>query len=173
MTNQDDSRLQRVSSQLPSLARNAANLNTASNALSKLIERINLALQRLNLGVPAWVTVARGDNAVRGGIHFWSEDLGYSRIGRKWGLTLRRIEGYEGLPESFEEEEWAFTDAPRPLRIMAVPKIPELIQKLDQEAIAMASQVFDSVDQTKPLVEAIELSAPSQRSIKKKDGGRS
>ena len=96
MTNQEDSRLQRVSSQLPSLARNAASLNTASNALSKLIERIDLALQRLNLGVPAWVTVARGENADRGGIHFWSEDLGYSRIGRKWGSHAQENRGLRG-----------------------------------------------------------------------------
>lgn len=173
MTNQEDSRSERVSRQLPSLAATAANLNAASNELSKLIERIDLALQRLNLGVPAWVTVERGGSAVRGGMYFWLEDLGYSRIGRKWGLTLRRKEGYEDIDGSIEEENWPFNDAPRSLRIKAVPKIPEVIQKLDGEAIEMATQVFASVDQTRSLVEAIEISTPPQRSIKKKLRGQS
>ena len=45
----------------PSLAATATNLNEASKELSEVIERIDDALQRLNLGVTAWVKV-QGDN---------------------------------------------------------------------------------------------------------------
>ena len=158
---------------LPSLAASAANLHEASNKLSALIERIDHALQRLNLGVSAWVTVDCGDDAGKSGTgYFWSEKLGYDRIGRKWGLALRRIEGCEALPESRDDEKWLFNDAPRPLRIKAVRKIPELIRELDQEAREMVGQVAGSIDATVPVVEGIELSARPQRSIKKKLGGR-
>ena len=172
MTNQNDSLSKRVSELLPSLAATAANLNEASKKLSQLIERIDDALQRLNLGVPAWVTVEGGGQTFSGAISFWSEDLGYIRNGRKWGLTLRRTEGWEGQDEETEHETWPFNDAPRPLRIKAVTKIPELIKKLDREAREMAEQVSASIDETVPLVEAIEASAHPQRSIKKKLGGR-
>ena len=61
MFNQNDSLSERVNELLPSLAATAANLNEASKKLSAVIERIDDALQRLNLGVTAWVTVQGGD----------------------------------------------------------------------------------------------------------------
>ena len=173
MSDQNDSLSERVNELLPSLAATAANLNDASKKLSELIERIDDALQRLNLGVSAWVTVQCGDDVDDSAVYSWSEQLGYNRIGRKWGLTLRRIEGYEGTLESIEEEKWPFNDAPRSLRIMAVPKIPELIKKLDREAQEMVEQVSASINSAAPLVEAIEISAHPQRPIKKKLRGRS
>ena len=173
MSNQHDSFPERVSKQLSSLVATAASLNEASKKLSELIERIDEALQRLNLGVPAWVTVEGGGQTFTGAMSFWSEDLGYIRNGRKWGLTLRRTEGWEGQDELTEHETWRFNDAPRTLRIKAITKIPELMEKLDREAREMAKQVSASIDETVPLVEAIEVSARPQRSIKRKLGGRS
>lgn len=172
MTNHNDSLSERVSESLPSLVATASNLNEASNRLSQLIERIDDALQRLNLGVPAWVQVRSGSSAAPFADDLWSEDLGYDRLGRKWGLMLRRVEGNFGKPEP-DEENWSFNEAPRPLRIKAAAKIPELIAKLDREAKEMVEQVSASIDATAPLVKAIEISARPQRSIKKKLGGRS
>ena len=173
MVNQHDSLSPRVQQLLPSLAATAANLNEVSNKLSQLIERIDGALRRLNLGVPAWVTLEGGGQTFTGAMSFWREELGYIRNGRKWGLTLRRTEGWEGQDELEETETWAFNDAPRPLRIKAITKIPELIEKLDREASEMAERVSSSIDETVPLVEAIEVSAGPQRSIRKKVGGQS
>ena len=174
MSNQDDSLSERVSEVLPSLAATAANLNEASKQLSAVIERIDDALQRLNLGVTAWITVqAVSEN---NGRHFWIEELGYGRIARKWGLTLRRRAGFEsaaGVDELDEDDNWAFNDAPRSLRIKAIPKIPELITELDREAKELAKQISASVSETVPLVEAIEISEHPGRSSKKKLGGRS
>jgi len=173
MSSQHDSPPESVHELLPSLAATAANLNEASEKLSQLIERFDHALQRLNLGVSAWVTLQRGEEVDGSVVRFWFEQLGYGRMGRKWGLTLRRVEGLEGALESTEEEKWFFNDAPRSLRIMAVPKIPELLQKLDREAREMVEQVSTSISSAAPLVQAIELSAKPQRSVKKKLGGRS
>ena len=173
MSNQNDSLSERVNKLLPSLAATAVNLNEASKKLSAVIERIDDAIQRLNLGVTAWVTVQAGNE--NKGLYFWVEELGYSRNARKWGLTLTRRAGFEGagvLDELNEDENWPFNDAPRSLRIKAVPKIPELIKELDREAKEVAEQISASVNETVPLVEAIEISARPQRSIKKKLGGR-
>ena len=168
MSDQEDSPFERVIELLPSLAATAANLNEASKALSEVIDRIDAALQRLNLGVTAWVKVRGGDNADKGGSHFWCERLGYSRIGRKWGLTLRKMKGDELEYGLEEDEEWPFNEAPRFLRIRAITKIPDLIKELDLEAKKVTEQVSASINKTAPLMEVIEKSAHAQRSIKKK-----
>ena len=166
MGNQNDSLLEGEDELLPSLAATAANLNEASKKLSRVVERIDNALQRINLGVTAWTQVRGGD--VQGADRFWSEELGYSRTGRKWGLTLRKIR-YDMLNPEFEKlEEWLFNEAPRSLRIRAITKIPDLLKELDREAKKLATQVSESINKTEPLVEAIEKSMHPQRSIKKK-----
>ena len=168
MNDQEDSPFERVIELLPSLAATAANLNEASKALSEIIERTDDALQRLNLGVTAWTQVQGVDNTASTGAGYWSEDLGYSRIGRKWGLALRKIKGEYNQIELEECEEWLFNEAPRFLRIRAITKIPDLIKELDREAKKMVEQLSASINKTAPLVEVIEKSAPAQRSIKKK-----
>ena len=173
MSNQNDPLLaKRMAELLPSLAATAANLNNASKKLTEIIERLDGALQRLNLGVTAWVQV-NGANSSPDLSAFWSEDLGYSRIGRKWGLALRRIEGDHALNEWELLDEWPFNEAPRDLRIGAITRIPKLLKKLDQEAQMVAEEISESIDVTVPIVTAIEDSAHPQRSIKKEHGGRS
>ena len=167
MANQNDSLpLKRVTELLPSLAATAANLNEASKELAEVVERLDGALQRLNLGVTAWVQV--NGYPFPGKSTFWSEELGYSRIGRKWGLALRRIEGDYQLEEFEKLEEWPFNEAPRDLRISAIEKIPKLLKKLDQEAKETVEEISESIDVAVPIVKVIEESAHPQRSIKKK-----
>ena len=167
MPNQNNSLLERVNELLPSLTATAANLNEASKKLSAMINRIDDALQRLNLGVTAWVKVRGGDDPSNG--FYWSEDLGYSRTGRKWGLVLKKGEGnYQDHPDSDNYEYWPFNEAPRSLRISATTKIPDLLMELDRQAKDMEKQVSESADETMPLVEVLEESARPQRSIKKK-----
>ena len=173
MADQNGSLLERVNEILPSLAATAANLNEASRKLSAVIDRIDDALQRLNLGVTAWVVVQDGENDDRGGSEYWSENLGYSRTGRKWGLVLQKVEGDHQYPESEQCEHWPFTEAPRALRIRAATKIPKLLKELDRAAQEMVKKVSASIDKTAPILEALEESSRPQRPIKKKLGGRS
>ena len=172
MTDRNDSLLsKRVTEALPSLAATAANLNNASKELTEVIERLDGALQRLNLGVPAWVKVhghSSPDNSAS-----WSEELGYSKIEQKWGLTLRKTRNDHFLDEFEVLNEWPFNEAPRDLRIGAIGKIPRLLKELDRVAQMMAEEISESIDGTVPLVKAIEESAPPpQRAIKGQPGRR-
>ena len=172
MTDRNDSLLsKRVTEALPSLAATAANLNNASKELTEVIGRLDGALQRLNLGVPAWVKVhghSLPDNSAS-----WSEELGYSKIERKWGLTLRKTRNDHFQGEFEVLDEWSFNEAPRDLRIGAIGKIPRLLKELDRVAQMMVEEISESIDGTVPLVKAIEESAPPQRAIKGQPGGRS
>ena len=172
MSNQNDSLLERVPQLLPSLAATAANLNKASKELGEVIERIDDALQGLNLGVTVWVTVHSENNLDKGGSEFLAEEIGYSRIGREWGLALSRREGDCGDYEPEEREVWPFNEAPRHLRIKAITKVPDLLKALDQAANEVAAQISASINETVPFVKVIEESLRPQRSIKKNHGRR-
>ena len=168
MPNRNDSLIERVGELLPSLAATAANLNNASKELTKVIERLDGALQRLNLGVPAWVELhghSLPDNSTS-----WSEELGYSKIERKWGLTLRKTRNDHFLDEFEVLDAWPFNEAPRDLRLRALGKIPKLLKELDRVAQMMAEEISESIDGTVTLAKAIEESAPPQRAIKGQPG---
>ena len=169
MTNQEhDSLVERVDSLLPSLAATAVNLNKASKSLSELIQRIDGALQRLNLGVTAWTVVSKGDSGIDSS---WSEGLGYGRTGRKsWGLMLRKVEqNFLSLaPEQCDE--WPFNEAPRELRIRAVEHIPNLLKKLDEASQEMVKNLSASIEGTAAIVGALEQAPRPQRAIKGKTG---
>ena len=170
MSNQNDSLpLKRAIELPPSLAATAANLNNVSKELTQLVERLNGALQRLNLGVTAWVELnGYSDNSTT-----WSEELGYSRIGREWGLALRNTKHDHHLDEFEVLDGWPFNEAPRELRVRAIGKIPQLLKKLDQVANGIVEEISESIDVTVPIVKLIEESTHPQRSIKKKSGGQS
>ena len=165
-----DSLVESVDSLLPSLAATAANLNKASKSLSALIERIDGALQRLNLGVSAWIVMSQGGSGIDGyGSQYWSEDLGYSRTGRKtWGLMLRKGTEDFSIPNSEQYDEWPFNEAPRELRIRAVKHIPNLLKKLDDASEEMVRNLSASIEGTAAIVGALEQAAHPQRSIKGK-----
>ena len=172
MTNENDSLVERSTERLPSLAVHAAKLNETSKILAEVVERIDDALQRLNLGVTAWVPVRQVNNAERGGSEFLSEALGYSRLGRSWGLVLKKSEG-DLADDDPQMEQWPFNEAPRNLRIRAVKKIPDLLAALDRQAKVVTEEIILSINETVPLVKAIEESAAPQRPIKKNRRSRS
>ena len=172
MANQEHGSLvERVDSLLPSLAANAAKLNESSKSLSAQVDRIDGALQRLNLGVAAWTVVSQGEDGPGCG---WTEDLGYDRDSRKsWGLMLRRVVEYYGDPASTEYADWPFNEAPREFRIRAVKHIPNLLKNLDEASQEIVNRLSDSIERTAAFGDALEQVARPQRSIKEKPGRRS
>ena len=176
MANKDDSLTERVDELFPSLAATAADLNKASKKLSALIDHIDGALQRLNLGVAAWVIVTHGGPAVESnGSEYWSEDLGYGRTGRKsWGLMLKKGRMDLQIPDSEEYDDWPFNEAPRELRLRAVKHIPNLLNKLNQVSQEMVENLSESIHETLAVATALEeVASPQQRSIKRKSERRS
>lgn len=108
------------------LTKSAARLNKASDELSKAVEVIEGSLKNLNLGLSTWVPF--DDESTRC-------ELGYAKIGNRWCLAIAERDTNE---EGFE---WAFSDAPRDLRLVAVPHIPALLATLAKEADAFAAEL--------------------------------
>src|SRR2546425_8222887 len=108
---------QRVAASYKRLAESAATLSSASDELTKSVAALDAVLKRLNLGVDAWVEIHGSDDDGYG--NYWSRDIGYAKVGRKWGIALRTTNGNHNSPENGDLEEWLFDDAPRWLRIDA------------------------------------------------------
>jgi hypothetical protein len=133
----------------------ASDLNTVSDDLGKMITELDLALKTLNLGISVWVTLST-DRSEDG--EYYHEELGYAKIGAKWGIALRTIEGSDGWPEA-TIEKWLFNEAPRELRIAAIGKIPELFEQLSTEARETAEKIAKKLKKTQELVTAVKDAA--------------
>lgn len=141
---------ERVQASYKQLAVAANTLNTASDALGEAISVLDAALKRLNLGISAWVQLSGNTDT---GDYWWSRDVGYTKIGDKWGIGLRKQSGDYSDPENDSEETWLFNEAPRWMRIEAVGKIPDLLEALIKQAEDTTKKIKDRTAQ------AIELAA--------------
>lgn len=110
----------------------AKDLNKASDELNQVIKLYEDQLQFLNVGVSAWITIARGKD--------WANELGYIKFNKSWGLALRRTETNPDL--TTDEQTWKIYDGPRYLRCDAVPHFPELL-----DALVKRSQAFIELTQ--------------------------
>ena len=100
---QQDSGLQeRVSAAFEKLAASAAELNTVSDEVAKPISAIEATLQKLNLGVSAWVDFAGEGIDPRTGA-FWDCSLGYAKVSGQWGIAIRTRSGNELYNDVAEE----------------------------------------------------------------------
>jgi len=138
------------------LVESAAKLNKVSDQLTTQIEQIDAALRGLNLGVTAWVTISSNEDEDGN----WSkEQLGYARIGSRWGVALKTCLGMRGVISDSDDDTFsAFADAPRQLRIRAIPHIPKLIDQLSVEAEAMIAKLSPEVDEVSALAVALQAS---------------
>lgn len=147
---------ERVQSALAELSTLASELNSASDELVATISDLNAALQDLNLGISAWVPLASGSG--------WRRDLGYAKIRNEWGIAIRKLSVSSAHLAEADEEKWTFAAAPRWMRVEAVGKIPDLLEKLikatedasekirkkTEEAKAITLAVMDAVGRQKP-----------------------
>lgn len=150
----------RVQAAFRKLSTSAANLNTASDDLRTVIAELDGALHKLNLGISCWVKISGGDDPRT--LEFWSRDLGYARIGKTWGIALRTTEGNENFPEDWLTEEWLFNESPRWMRIEGVGKIPELLEKLSEQADSTTKKIQQKTVEAKTLAAAISQAAKTK-----------
>jgi hypothetical protein len=88
---------------------------------------------------------------------YWSEDLGYAKSGATWGICLRKLSGdYQRADEDEQIESWLFNDAPRTLRISAIDKIPELLEKLSEEAVKTTNEIRKRLSDAQAVAEAVK-----------------
>lgn len=135
----------------------AADLNQASDDLTQIVTTLDSALQRLNVGIVAWVEVVRYQDEKQ--YHLYeSEQLGYAKVNGNWGLAIRKLAGDESSPEDDEVREiWLFNDAPRGMRLKAVEKLPEVIDQLARSAMKTAESLKKKVAETRGFAASIGL----------------
>ena len=137
----------RVESSFKQLSTAAQTLHTASDDLRKVIRQLDASLKKLGLGFPAWVQISGSSDETQ----YWNRDLGYARVGGKWGLALRDVTGNHIDHDDDSEEVWAFNDAPRAMRIEAVGKIPDLLERLLQQTEETTKKLQSKIAQAADL----------------------
>jgi hypothetical protein len=118
---------------------------------------MDAALKKLNLGVSVWVSVRSDQDE----FSFWVEELGYEKVSGKWGIALRRISGQHGAEDEAGGDTWLFNDAPRALRLVAIGKIPELLEQLSVDSAKAAADI------TKSLINVQKIAAVVKRAAEK------
>jgi hypothetical protein len=135
----------------------ANNLNKATDELTRVVGVLDDALQRLNVGIPVWVTVVKWSSESESSA-YESENVGYAKINGFWCIGINRAVGDEDSPEPDDVRDiWPFNDAPRELRLRAVEKLPELLDQLAKSAEQTAEVVNKKVAETKAFAAAIGL----------------
>jgi hypothetical protein len=120
------------------LALASEELNSAAEDLNKTISTVESTLKTFKLGVSAWYVIA-GHTDESGS--FWNRAIGYSKVGREWGIALRRQWGNEFHEEGGGEEVWRFSEAPRWMCVEAAGKIPELFEELIKRTLSTAKEL--------------------------------
>jgi hypothetical protein len=162
MASNDTPLTERVKASYLQLSAVASDLNAVSDELGKSIADIDLALRKLNLGITVWVDLKNRcwldeqDN-------FNDEQLGYAKIGGKWGVSLRTESGNHVTGDRFEEESWLFNDAPRTLRLTAIEQVPELLEKLSAEAAETTKKLKTKLSGVQEVSEAVKAAAGVKR----------
>jgi hypothetical protein len=151
MSSTGDSLAERVQASYLQLSAVASDLNAVSDQLGKSIAEVDDSLKKLNLGVSVWVTIDGNEDAP----YYWNEDLGYSKIDGKWGIALRTVKGNYAEDEE-RVEAWLFNDAPRPLRLSAISKLPELLKRLSEEAVETTKKIKSSLKEAQQVVVALK-----------------
>ena len=151
---------ERIAVAVKALIASGESINGVSSQLAKPIASLERSLKRLNLGVACWTMINSG---TEGEDHYWSQEVGHSRINRRWCLAIRTIEGPEHDPERMSLEEWPFSDAPRHLRAKAVDKLPDLIEALVKVTDATASRLKKKVAPAQEVASVVnELISPKK-----------
>ena len=154
---------ERVEASYKQLSLAASNLNSASDELGKVIGVLDKAIKKLNLGLSAWVAVSGNDACAPDGCKWWSREIGYGKVEDKWGIALRESEGDHRFGDEDSSEVWLFNDAPRWMRVEAIGKIPELLERLVKQTEETTKTIKKKTEQAYELAQVIQqLSEDSQ-----------
>jgi hypothetical protein len=154
-----------VRSSFERLSKTANSLNTASDLLNQAIEQLNESLKKLNLGISSWVSFYVYDDGPFSEVH----EIGYGKINGKWGIAIKKT--FEDLtrPEGFQvdESEWQFSEAPRDMRIQAIPHLGKVIDKLNEDAEKTTQIITEKTTDAQELAKAIGsiVDAPVPRKL--------
>src|SRR5260370_29189378 len=105
-----DSKIQKIQTNFQALSAVASSLNTASDEFTRVVGALDEALKKLNIGLTVWVSFA--DRCPHDPSYYDVDQIGYHKVGSKWGIALRHIWGEEPFDNHEEEGPWLFSDAP-------------------------------------------------------------
>jgi len=146
---------ERINTSFKQLATISPELHSAAKELSKTIDELNASLEPLWLRVPAWHTIARGEDEHG---NYWGRAIGYAWVENSWTIALKTESGNEFAPEH-SEEIWAFSKAPRWLVIESIAKLPDLFETLIERVKDTTAKLRARNEQAKELVAAIKAAA--------------
>src|SRR5437879_8574303 len=113
-------RVERVQNAVRQFPATATNLNEATDKLGTSVSELDITLKKFALGVPTWVPFSKSDQNLLP--CYWADEIGYAKIGGKWGIAIRSVEGEYNRPDDARVEQWLFNDSPGLLRMRAVEK---------------------------------------------------
>jgi hypothetical protein len=161
IASKDGSPSERIAAAFQRLNESSTHLNAASDELGQSIRALDLALQKLNLGVKAYVKCAEYQDPSG---EFEDHYIEYTKVGGKWGIALSTREG-DRRDEMYARTtgEWLFNDAPRSLRAEAVDKLPDLVEALVNEADKTTAKIMDKTAVAKDLAKTVNAIAAQPR----------
>lgn len=131
-------------------------LNKASGELAAAVSQLDDMLQGLNIGLTAWVTFRSQDCEPP---EYDDDQLGYAKVSGKWGLAIQRIYGDPSQDREDIVGPWLFNDASRELRLLAVDKIPDLLELLAKVAAKTAERVEEKTRHVRVVTSAVQTLA--------------
>lgn len=161
----DQTRSERLASAYKRLAASAEVLSTASDEFAKPISQLDEALKKLDLGLLTWERVSGGQDDDS----YWRRDVGYARIGRTWGLAIRKINGNHAYPDDETIEQWLFNEAPRSYRIEALDKLPDLLEELIKNSDKTAKKLKEKAVEAQELAIALNAATEEVKQQQKKE----
>lgn len=129
-------RIEVAAQKFPALS---ASLNTATDHLAKSVNDLDALLKRFGFGIPVWFTF----NQKAEEPFYDNEDIGYAKIGGRWGISIRTFRGIAERGNLPEIEQWLFNESPRHLRVAAAEKLPELMEALVATATNMEKRIIE------------------------------
>jgi hypothetical protein len=152
---------QKVAQSFRELAVSAAELNIASDELTRAIAPIDAALTKVNLGVEVWHEYAGGQESDG---DYWSRSIGYARVDGKWGLALSAASG--NVQYETDSQTWLFNNAPRSMRLEALEHVPALLDTLVKQVSQAASDLKKKTELAHELattISAVAAHLPERR----------
>jgi hypothetical protein len=151
---------ERIAASFTQLSTCTQECNAAAADLAEAISKLDNALFTIKPVTAAWHDIARHDEPQTG--NYWSREIGWAKVGDKWGIALKRTWGNE-YSDNHEEEAWPFKDAPRWMAVESVGKLPDLFEELLKRTRETTEKLKARTVQANELAAALGQLLPTEK----------